>query len=130
MVRLVDACLEIDIAFCKNGGASGRISDLPAFTAGSVIYRSGVVGKSPILTLMVTDSLPSTQHSVFDCPGTIYGGVYGSGYPGCTFLGTFLTDSTGVGFFKLSRNLTGKTIAINVPTFSTVLANHPADPIQ
>src|SRR5688500_620403 len=86
----VDACLAIDIAFCKDGGVGGRISDLPGFMSGFVIYNEPA-GEFSMVTLMVRGSLPDTVHSVFRCPGNVSGGVLGGGFSGCSLLGTFLT---------------------------------------
>jgi hypothetical protein len=130
-VPLVDACLHIDIAFCQEGGAGGRVSDLPEFISGFVIYNEPA-GRFAMVTLMVQGSLPDTVHSVFRCPGTFSGGVNGGGYSGCSALGTFMTNIDGEGAFhtKLDTTVTDSVIAINVPDFATVLANPPDAPIQ
>ena len=130
-VPLVDACLQIGVAFCQNGGVGGQVSDLPEFVSGFVIYNEPA-GRFAMVTLMVRGSLPDTVHSVFRCPGTIGGGVLGGGYSGCSALGTFMTNIDGEGAFhvNLDSTVTDTVIAINVPGFATVLANPPDAPIQ
>jgi len=130
-VALVDACLQIDIAFCQNGGTGGQISDLPAFISGFVIYNEPA-GRFSMVTLIVNGSLPDTPHSVFRCPGAISVGVNVGGFTGCTFIGSFVANIHGDGAFHttLDATVTDTVIAINVPNFATVLANHPDDPIQ
>jgi hypothetical protein len=130
-VPLVDACLHIDVAFCENGGAGGRVSDLPEFMSGFVIYNEPA-GRFGMVTLMVRGSLPDTVHSVFRCPGTVNGGIGGGGYSGCSALGAFMTNIDGEGAFhaNLDMTVTDTVIAINVPGFATVLANPPGAPIQ
>jgi hypothetical protein len=130
-VALVDACLQIDIAFCQNGGNGGPISDLPAFISGFVVYNEPA-GRFSMVTLMVNGSLPDAPHFVFRCPGALLGGVNGGGFTGCALVGSFLTNIHGDGAFhaQLDATVTDTVIAINVPPFATVLANHPGDPIQ
>ena len=119
---LIDACI-INPVFCGTDGTT----DLPDFISGFAAFDSAPDGTST-LTVEVHGSLPNESHSVHLCPGSLSNT---NGFTGCRTIGFFMTDIYGDGSFSMvfpDGTPAEEVVAINVPVFSTVLANCPAQP--